>query len=483
MENLIEASVDYSPQVKQIDSCVYRRYNNFLAAVHEAYSQHRKLVLTPDIIWLAICQGVAIHMKQPNFALDDSFFTDSRPANIRVRNDDLANNSEAWGTFVSQLNKEVLTYTKNDLNAFFRGGFSSSNVDLTPVYQITMLDAVSNKFEYVAESGCGIPEITLEGTPEDWKVIYSRLNALDQFGLTHWKAELKPVMEEFVAASMGKPNTAFWKSMYKDLMVYGQFNISGWIIKFFPYIEGHDSEAEMQFDEALQVYTRKTKHIPNPYLTGDLYLKSDLSTMHIPSGLAKIPVTWFNYFDQTKTRITLHAGFLGIEQKADGALKPMITWAVSKVDSSFETHSIRSYSKEKLIHRPFNWIPNYFNQPSVSVQYEHPNFSDSIQAKWHLTNRLIEALKAQNLWSDSLKGSFIQVGVLSNGSLAEVRFKDIKTETTVEQVLLETVRAFGGSWTPAIVHIDDLKEMDWLFRQEGFEKTLKVNAWFLLKIE
>jgi hypothetical protein len=42
-----------------------REIHPLALAVHTAFSEHRPLVLTPDIIWLTIAQGVAQHIIMP----------------------------------------------------------------------------------------------------------------------------------------------------------------------------------------------------------------------------------------------------------------------------------------------------------------------------------------------------------------------------------------------------------------------------------
>jgi len=39
-------------------------YHGLFSAVHLAFSQHRPLVLSPDMIWIAILQGFAQHVKK-----------------------------------------------------------------------------------------------------------------------------------------------------------------------------------------------------------------------------------------------------------------------------------------------------------------------------------------------------------------------------------------------------------------------------------
>src|SRR6185436_7574099 len=86
-------------------------------------------------------------------------------------------------------------------------------------------------------SRCGIPQIVLEGTPEDWAVLAERTRGLGQFGLAWWTEALAPILDEFVAASRGRANVPFWQSIYKLDGGSGGPYTSGWITAFFPYLK------------------------------------------------------------------------------------------------------------------------------------------------------------------------------------------------------------------------------------------------------
>ena len=62
--------------------------NSLLAAVHRAFQDHRPLSLSPDMIWVTLCQGLATHVAENRQALRDRFvsFQGKRP--ITIRRDD-----------------------------------------------------------------------------------------------------------------------------------------------------------------------------------------------------------------------------------------------------------------------------------------------------------------------------------------------------------------------------------------------------------
>lgn len=84
-------------------------------------------------------------------------------------------------------------------------------------------------FNHEMHTLCGIPNITLRGTLQDWKNVRSRaeqlLNklVLPEFA-NMWKPVLLPVLDEFVNAYEGKVNAEFWQSCCKRYQVLKRIN-------------------------------------------------------------------------------------------------------------------------------------------------------------------------------------------------------------------------------------------------------------------
>ena len=94
------------------------------------------------------------------------------------------------------------------------------------------MDAVQHYFEYSMCCGCGFPEITLTGQPEDWKKIRSKAERLKEYNIDWWLNALLPALDQFVQASEGNPDLDFWKSLC-NINVGTSFPIyhpvTGWI--------------------------------------------------------------------------------------------------------------------------------------------------------------------------------------------------------------------------------------------------------------
>ena len=143
--------------------------------------------------------------------------------------------------FTAQINKN----TKGDIAQTITADFTTTGITERITSQITLMETMKSYFDYVVHYiGCGIPSITLTGTPEDWQKVLQKTQRLRQYGIGQWTQSLEPILTEFVKASEGKPNQSFWQEMVKKgrvgQMVGGKCDmreptqLDGWILKFFP---------------------------------------------------------------------------------------------------------------------------------------------------------------------------------------------------------------------------------------------------------
>lgn len=311
--------------------------NGFIATVHEAYNDHRPLVITPDDIWLLLCQGLGHHVAANSDSLAPSLINTNSPNVISVFINDLAkDNQKGWEQLVSAFNDSLKVFVKGDAVATVNQQFSTTTPIILTAYQITLMDAVKTFFSYRAESGCGIPSITLAGTTEDWQKIYDKVDGFNAFGLENWTQELKPILQEFILASNGKPTISFWQRIYKHQTFYGSSELSGWIIKFFPYLKKNTNLEPDVWDRDVAF---QTEYYKNPSLKGQQYLLSGISNDAIPKGYVSVPFEWYEIRpdagDTLLHLLTLHSGFLGIGQKGV-SLHPLISWCITKQETKLE---------------------------------------------------------------------------------------------------------------------------------------------------
>ena len=138
-----------------------------------------------------------------------------------------------------------------------------------------MMDVFERYFHYALCCICGIPTVTLEGTPNDWQRDTEKATALREFDLDWWLGHLLPICDQFVRASHGDVDLAHWRNICKLQDAYGGDIINGWVGKLFPY---------------LRAFSDGPCPLRNPILESG----EGFTTSAAPPGLSRVPFTWQN---------------------------------------------------------------------------------------------------------------------------------------------------------------------------------------------
>lgn len=213
-----------------------------------AWCQHRPVVLTPDAIWLIICQQFSRIVNQDPERYRSVLVNHAGKKELQVRSTDLFSEHADWEGLIGQFTAEIDKYTNNGLATTLVADFSTTGTDERIASEVTLMDVVKPYFEYLAiYAVCGIPSITLTGTPDDWRKVLEKTRALETFGMGWWTAELEPILQEFIKAAEGQPDYWFWKDIVcksRPRKVQGPVcarhqpkmtKFDGWFLKFFPY--------------------------------------------------------------------------------------------------------------------------------------------------------------------------------------------------------------------------------------------------------
>lgn len=287
----------------------------------KAYAEHRPLVLTPDAVWLCISQGFARHINDNAEAMRDMLVSHEGKMKLSVESQydildaDAGKNvnwQENFDAFVANLKEN----TKGDIVDNMCADFSTTDNESRIASQITLMNSMQPYFTYeVMAVSCGIPYITIEGTPEDWQSILARTRKLEQYGLKWWTERLCPVLEEFVKTAKGKPDHQFWRCMMTQIPVDkirgggcrgGKWtSFDGWFLTLFPYDEKGRTPEKVFVGHKMA----------NSFLSVDFTYRvvdNDKSTL-------------------SETPMKFQAGFVGVGEKDDTfELKPRIGWMVRK---------------------------------------------------------------------------------------------------------------------------------------------------------
>lgn len=310
---------------KTPDNLVNFHYHSFLNGMYQAYASHRPFVLAPDMIWLLISQGFAQHVNANSKKLRKRFADHSGKLSLIVTGRiSLDDPNAPWEEVFPEFTKRIATHTGKELIEILSADFSTTTLTEKVASEITIMNAMKAYFEFIyARIVCGIPEITLKGTPADWQKIRKKAQKLSKYNLKWWTQELDPLLEEFVKTSEGKIDTAFWRNMFKyheANLCGGKDTIDGWIVKFFPY----DKEGKRN-------NLNELKGIEN-----------------LPEEIVKVDLKYFDEVTQEETPLELWAGFVGLEQDTvTYTLAPKIGWMIRKKDLQKDPLAKKLYEEGK----------------------------------------------------------------------------------------------------------------------------------------
>eukprot|EP00755_Sulcionema_specki_P012226 Sspe_Gene.50860::Locus_28262_Transcript_2_2_Confidence_0.667_Length_1607::g.50860::m.50860 len=235
----------------------------FLKAAELCWFEHHALRLRPDDMWLLFLQGVGVHITVNAEELRDRLVDHDGKKTLEIFRPDisLGNEGSDWSGAVRDFVVQIEKNTKPGVVDLLRPAFSTTTGLDSVSCGIATMDALSEFFKYVMYCGCGFPEVSLDGSRDDWEAVHTKMVKVldlldDSEGVARrWKEALASVMEHFVAAHDGKANALFWNSMLrrggvqassgelyltspgvaKANTTYNHY--SGWVNVFFPYIK------------------------------------------------------------------------------------------------------------------------------------------------------------------------------------------------------------------------------------------------------
>lgn len=297
--------------------------HGFVSAATVAFEAHYPLVLSPDDVWLCLAQGFAAHVRLHAEELRSRFVAHQGKAMLAVRRDDFVRGSpdNDWPGVFTELSDKIAEHVgkKRDLIV---ADFTTTGPIERAASEVTLLEAFQAYFEYRVMTLCGIPQITLLGTANDWLSIRRRAAVFGEFGLEEWTKVLLPVLDQIVATAHGNEDPAFWRSFLKVESQSGGPYITGWVNVLFPYLDIWNSS------------TRKHELGPNPHMyrwARKLKQPDERgpTSSDFRSGLSTAPFLW-EYLG-TEIPMAFRGGFVGVSQDPETlAVRPAIGWAITE---------------------------------------------------------------------------------------------------------------------------------------------------------
>jgi hypothetical protein len=343
------------------------------------------------------------------------------------------------------------------------------------------MEMVKKYMAFELESGCGIHSITIEGTPEDWQQLKEKTIALRKYDLEVWVDGLLPVLDEFILASQNKPNSSFWANIYKHtIRPYDPECVSGWIVKFFPYIEYTDD-----IDGTLKRFYKPNYIIKKE----EYYYYSTLTTANFPHGIIDYSFNWKDLQLKKTYSMTANAGFIGCTQdKVTKALRPEIGWLVydkkaPKRNILYVKHYAKSNPYNKAAKQGVYWLPVDSKNPIKKPIFRPDSCKTLQQSKAALAAYLKQEVEKQKAITLTKSGEKLEGVVKLNftitweGNVVEITLTENPNKLAAEKAI-EIVKNMPR-WKPA----RDKSDEDIFLRKGEVAILYKVNYRQSLEID
>lgn len=335
-----------------------------LGAVGRAFADHRPLVLSPDAVWLTIAQGVAQHVRMHAEALRGRLVRHEGKKRLTVSLDrSMPTDAATWHAAVGAFRAKLAEEIGDGRARLFECDFSTSSEIDKLASQIVLLDAYSPYFSLWMQCVCGIPEITLTGTVEDWRTIRARIDVIAELDLETWCKSLRPIADQFVRAAGGDVDVKFWRRIYNPVDAYGGSVITGWSARFYPYLKVGGVVREP--NPLLQLPIDQPKDIP---AQNGFYSGPGIRSEAVPDTVSRVNVHVVDHVAREHRVVALHGGVVAVAQDDDGALRPITGWHLARAQIDISEVVDRIVREHAVVE---NREAKHLSGPAELVAFRH----------------------------------------------------------------------------------------------------------------
>jgi hypothetical protein len=296
-----------------------------LTAMKISFYDHFPLRLSPDVIWITLARGFALHVNEHVEELRHRFVSHQGQEKIVVeRRDFLPGKDNPWPEVFEEFSEQLMERT-GGLASLVQADFSTTGPVERAVSHLMAMDTFKSYFEYEMLAGCGIPQITLTGTSEDWNKLRASVRRFAEYGLEEWIEALDPILAQFERAKIGQPDVGFWKSMFRYNSGSGTAVMTGWANVLFHYFK--DTNEKLYKNPYLKDWQRRLTIDDQQHWRERGNDPQGVGIEAIPSCFTSVPLRVF--WGDTKTDMRIVGGLMGVTQDDQTfEVEPECGWAV-----------------------------------------------------------------------------------------------------------------------------------------------------------
>lgn len=279
-----------------------KKIYGLLNLIYMCYNYHRPVYIDPKSMWASIMYQVYLLINYNAESFRNNFVDFSGKKNIEATGNDICNIIETLAIKAKQIIKDPEFYD------WVHTKFSTSLPEDQTTFSIIFLGIFNKYFDYMA-SLCGIPEINILGTLDDWLLIKLNLIKLKSFhqyvkhlNILKWYNDLDNLIDHFIDVKQGIVNKQYWSEFIKTTdMGSGSCDIKGHSIVLNRYIISGDNLIENTEDILCvsSILEEKSLVVINKNTNNEIFLEAGnlyCVELNINKGLYMSPACNINYF-------------------------------------------------------------------------------------------------------------------------------------------------------------------------------------------
>jgi hypothetical protein len=266
--------------------------NAFYDAFLYAYNIHGDVKITPDDVWIVIMLYFKEYINNNAEKLRTKFVSHVGKKELTVITSDELDESQ-WDEFFVKIIEEIKNNTSEGVVDKLKSDFTTT----TQFEEIISTSTIMDTFKCYFGFGrlipmCGIQNIWMKGTLEDWIKIKTKLIGLKEYdcdkNLTKYVDNLVPIINEFIDTYQNKVDVNFWNKIMnfeRGRLGSGSTTYtSGWILNFFGIYEKIEGSPEIkQIKVDIKIENRITSTKKNVKLiAGFIGVKEDKELVYSP---------------------------------------------------------------------------------------------------------------------------------------------------------------------------------------------------------
>lgn len=305
--------------------------HGLINAIYTAYCNHTPLRLRPDDLWSSIVIILGKYINN-NKELRSKIMKADEKIHIKV---DRGDGSINWIDVTEEIMHQLQAITNYDIVELIRPNFTTTTDKDRLIASISLMSGLRKKTSFSIGFACGISQVTLEGTEDDWNTLIlkaEKIRDLEDEVLNNWVSLLIVVLKKIHDSYSGNVDEEFWQRICTSIPrgSGGEQLFKGWFLVFCPFsTEGKYVLRTFEEVEADHIY-------------------GIVSDDEIPSADLDIDISLDN-----GESVTLYGGLLATEyDENNNIIFPRVDYMVIK--SETVTIDILKEEYRKLLNK-FSW--------------------------------------------------------------------------------------------------------------------------------